>query len=102
MPQSAIRETPVTLLPDAGLWVCAKPTALAAEALFVVNQRVDQGNAPWNWRAVQLVILGGEPGEILGFFIEHDRQPRQRARIYRTARHGGSPRCGMEDRGVRS
>jgi hypothetical protein len=88
--------------------------AAQAAALFVVNQRVDQEALLGIGGAVQLVILGGEPREILGFFVEHDerpaaptrknlqdRAPRRIAAIYGVEDRGVEDR-GVEDRGVRS
>ena len=46
--------------------------AHAAETPFVGNERVDEETLFGIRGAVQLVIFGGEVGEILGFFVEHD------------------------------
>ncbi|MGA3238232.1 MAG: hypothetical protein ABSG03_18220 [Bryobacteraceae bacterium] len=46
--------------------------ACAAEAPFVVDERVDQEALIGVGGAVVFVVFGGELGEILGFFVEHD------------------------------
>jgi hypothetical protein len=47
-------------------------TARAAEAPFVVNQRIDEEALIGIGGAVVFVVFGGEFGEIFGFFVEHD------------------------------
>jgi len=47
-------------------------SARAAEAPFVMDESVDEEALLGIGGTVQLMILGGELGEIFGFFIEHD------------------------------
>ena len=55
------------VLPELGF-----DAAQAAEAPFVVNQRVDKEALIGVGGVVMFVVFGGELGEIFGFFVEHD------------------------------
>jgi hypothetical protein len=55
------------VLPELGF-----DAAHAAEAPFVVHERIDEETLVGIGGAVVLVVFGGERGEIFGGFVEHD------------------------------
>ena len=71
--------------------------AQAAEAPFVVNERVDEETLFRVGRAVMFVVFGGELGEIFGFFVEHDLRGGEDAVL-----QGVVARCGFSCGGARS